>query len=82
MKIKRIIIGLAAALFFTACNPDIEQDRQMSSAIFWNSSDDVARALMGCYGRLHQDVYGAYKDGYADIVYCQYTWESNAKNIA
>ncbi|MFU2093666.1 RagB/SusD family nutrient uptake outer membrane protein [Ornithobacterium rhinotracheale] len=82
MKIKRIIIGLAAAMLFTACNTDIEQDRQMSSEIFWNSSDDVARALMGCYGRLPQDVYGAYKDGYADIVYCQYPWESNATNIA
>ncbi|MRI62445.1 RagB/SusD family nutrient uptake outer membrane protein [Ornithobacterium rhinotracheale] len=82
MKLKRIIIGLAAGMLFTACNTDIEQDRQMSSNIFWKSSDDVYRALMGCYAYTPQDVYGAYEDGYADIVYCQYPWESNATIIS
>lgn len=82
MKIKKIIIGLVAGILFASCNTDVDQDRQLSSEIFWKTPGDVNRALMGCYASTPQDVYGAYQDGYADIVYCQYPWESNATIIA
>lgn len=80
---RQIFIFLLTLGFLSSCSVDVEPKGLLSSEVFWENEDDVNRALMGCYAAIDIDVYNsAYQDGYTDIVYAQYPWESNATIIA
>ncbi|MDO4229435.1 MAG: RagB/SusD family nutrient uptake outer membrane protein [Capnocytophaga sp.] len=79
---KKYIIPILSAFLVIGCSLDKEPQDKISSNTFWQSENDVNLALMGCYAHIGGSVYDAYKDGYADNSYCQYSWESVAPVVS